>query len=126
MSETLIIAIITGVVGVLASSGLWAYITHRMELKYQKDEKDNANTRLLLGLAHDRILFLGQSYVHRGYITKEEYDDLTTYLYDPYKDAGGNGSAEKVMSEVNKLPMYKPIYLPKDKHEEYIKNEEVL
>lgn len=60
------------------------------------------------------------SYIHRGYITKEEYDDLNAYLYDPYKEAGGNGSAEKVMMDVQKLPMYKPIYLPKKEHEEYM------
>jgi len=30
---------------------------------------------------------------------------LDKYLYEPYKAAGGNGSAEKIMAELNKLPM---------------------
>lgn len=113
MSETLIVAIITGVVTLLASSGFWTFMLKRLENK-------DAKTRLLIGLAHDRILFLGSSYVHRGYITKEEYDDLKTYLYEPYKEAGGDGSAEKIMSEVDNLPTYKAIYLPKEEHEAFL------
>lgn len=113
MTETMFIAIITGIVTLLASSGFWTFILKRSEAK-------DAKTRLLIGLAHDRILFLGSSYIHRGYISKEEYDDLLHYLYEPYREAGGNGSAEKVMSEVDKLPMYKAIYLPKNEHIEYL------
>lgn len=106
-------SIISAIIGIAASSGFWSFLQHRHDHK-------SATKRLLLGLAHDRILFLGSSYVNRGYITKEEYDDLNSYLYEPYKEAGGNGSAEKIMNEVNKLPTYKPIFLPKDEHEEYL------
>lgn len=103
MSDTVLIAIITGVVTLLASSGFWTFILKRSENK-------NARTKLLIGLAHDRILHLGFSYIRRGYITKEEYDDLRTYLYEPYREAGGNGSAERVMNEVHNLPLYNPVY----------------
>ena len=108
MSETLWIAIITGFVTLLASSGFWTFILKRSESK-------NARTKLLIGLAHDRIMHLGYSYIRRGYITKEEYDDLRTYLYEPYKEAGGNGSAEKMMTEVHNLPFYNPAYGPDKK-----------
>lgn len=112
MSETLWIAIITGFVTLLASSGFWTFILKRSENK-------NARTKLLIGLAHDRIMHLGYSFIRRGYITKEEYDDLRTYLYEPYKEAGGNGSAEKVMEEVHALPLYNPAYSnQKDKKED--------
>lgn len=70
------------------------------------DHKD-ARTELLIGIAHDRIIFLGMSYVNRGYITQDEYENLHSYLYGPYKKAGGNGSAERVMKEVEKLPIRK-------------------
>lgn len=90
--------IATIICSVLASSGLWAYISKRM------DHKD-ARTELLIGIAHDRIIFLGMSYVHRGFITQEEYENLHHYLYEPYKKAGGNGSAERVIKEVEKLPI---------------------
>ena len=29
------------------------------------------------------------------------------YLYEPYEEMGGNGSARRVMEEVRKLPMQK-------------------
>nr|DAO15479.1 MAG TPA: holin protein [Caudoviricetes sp.] len=59
----------------------------------------------LVGIGHDRILFLGNEYIKRGYITHDEYENLYDYLYIPYKKLGGNGTAEKVMREVDKLPL---------------------
>ena len=95
------IQIIVTIVGsVLASSGLWTYVS-------KKAEKKDAKTELLRGIAHDRIVFLGMSYINRGYITQSEYDDLRTYLYEPYVRAGGNGTAERVMREVENLPITK-------------------
>lgn len=85
---------------VIASSGFWAYMTRRSERK-------DAESELLIGLAHDRIMSLGVSYIDRGYITPEEYENLHDYLYKPYEKAGGNGSAKHVMDEVKKLPMHK-------------------
>ena len=95
--------ILTVFSSVLASSGLWAYITKRLE---QKDVK----TEMLVGLAHDRILFLGMHYVDRGFITQDEYENLHDYLYVPYEKLGGNGSAKRVMQEVDKLPIKKSTY----------------
>lgn len=81
---------------VMASSGLWALITKRQE-------KKDIKTRMLLGLAHDRIMDLGQKYIERGKITYDEYENLEKYLYEPYIEMGGNGSAKRIMEEVNKL-----------------------
>jgi len=81
---------------VLASSGLWAFIMRKM------DSRD-AKTRMLIGLGHDRIIYLGLSYIDRGYITKDEYENLYEYLYKPYQSLGGNGSAKHIMCEVDKL-----------------------
>lgn len=111
MSETVLVAIISVAATLLASSGFWTFILKRSDNK-------NARTKLLIGLAHDRIMHLGYSFIQRGYITKEEYDDLRTYLYEPYKEAGGNGSAEKMMTEVHNLPFYNPAYAETKKKEE--------
>ena len=92
--------ILTIIASVLASSGLWTLIQKKM------DKKD-AKTELLIGIAHDRIVFLGMSYVNRGYITQDEYENLYTYLYHPYLKNGGNGSAQRVMQEVDRLPIRK-------------------
>ncbi|MDR2933119.1 MAG: hypothetical protein LBV27_08435, partial [Oscillospiraceae bacterium] len=70
------------------------------------DRKD-VKTKMLIGLGHDRIMYLGMGYVERGYITSDEYENLYEYLYKPYEKMGGNGSAARVMSEVNKLPIHK-------------------
>lgn len=95
--------ILTVLSSVLASSGLWAYITKRLE-------KKDVKTEMLVGLAHDRILFLGMYYVDRGFITQDEYENLHDYLYVPYEKLGGNGSAKRVMQEVDKLPIKKSTY----------------
>ena len=90
--------LITIVCSVLASSGFWAY------LQKVNEKKDN-KTKLLLGLAHDRILSLGEKYLSRGDITRDEYENLHDYLYLPYKAEGGNGSATRIIEEVKKLPI---------------------
>ena len=85
---------------VLTSSGLWAVVARRAD-------KGDAQRKMLVGLAHDRIVHLGMVYVDRGYITQDEYENLNDYLYAPYEKMGGNGSAKRVMEEVRKLPMHK-------------------
>lgn len=80
---------------VLASSGFWAFV--------QKHRSNNdAERELLIGLAHDRIIFLGGKYIERGWCTQDEYENLKVYLYDPYAKAGGNGSAERTMKDVDR------------------------
>lgn len=62
---------------------------------------------MLLGLGHDRIVYLGGVYVGRGYITQDEYENLHEYLFKPYERLGGNGTASRVMREVENLPLKK-------------------
>lgn len=106
MEQNLIITII---VAALGSSGLWAFISFMAQILVKKyEEKHGAKTaadRMLLGLGHDRIIYLCSKYMDRGYITADEYEDLNKYLYKPYRDLGGNGTAEKLMLEVEKLPI---------------------
>lgn len=100
---------ITVFVAVMASSGFWTY------LQFRRDKKD-AKTKMILGLGYDRIVTLCGFYITRGYITQSEYEDLYKYLYKPYKDMGGDGSAEKAFEEVKKLPM-----TPKEIKDEHYK-----
>jgi hypothetical protein len=97
-SITLIPLVATIIASFAASSGFWAWMNKR-------DAQKGATMKLLLGIAHDRIIFLGMSYVDRGWITKDEYEDFLKYLYEPYSEFGGNGLAEKVFLEVQKLPI---------------------
>ena len=66
----------------IASSGFWAWLVKR-------SEKKDIKTEMLIGLGHDRILYLGSSYIKRGYITLDEYENLYEYLYKPYEKMGG-------------------------------------
>lgn len=90
--------VVTIVCSVMASSGFWAYVQKRTE-------KNDNKTKLLIGIAHDRIVHLGMQYIKRGSITRDEYENLHDYLYVPYEAEGGNGSAKRIMQEVNKLPI---------------------
>ena len=92
----------TVVAAIFASTGFWAFITYLVQ---RKDTKDCAESQMLKGLGHDRICYLGESYINRGYITKEEYENFHDYLYLPYKKLGGNGTAEKIVKDVNNLPL---------------------
>ena len=87
-------------IALISSTGLWSYIAN-----YRN--KHDAKTRLLIGLAHDRIIYLGTMYIDRGHITPDEYENLHDYLYVPYAENGGNGSAKRVMEAVKQLPMHK-------------------
>ena len=88
------------VAAVLTSRGLWAVVARRAD-------KGDAQRKMLVGLAHDRIVHLGMVYVDRGYVTQDEYENLNDYLYAPYEKMGGNGSAKRAMEEVRRLPMHK-------------------
>lgn len=98
MSMEIITLIVSIFCSVLASSGFWAFLQAR-------NNRDNAERQMLKGLAHDRIMELGLEYIDRGYLSKDEYENLHDYLYIPYKKLDGNGSAEHIMDIVKKLPV---------------------
>lgn len=102
--ETLVLPILTIVAGIITSlitsQGLWSHLS-------TKSHKNSAESDLLRGLAHTRIMNLCEKYIKRGWITPEEYEDLITYLYHPYLELGGNGTVKKMVdNEINRLPMH--------------------
>ena len=63
----------TIVITVLTSSGFTsALFAFLQKLADKKDIK----TKMLIGLGHDRIVYLGMKYIERGWITKDEYENL--------------------------------------------------
>ena len=101
--ETLVLPILTIVAGIvtslITSQGLWAHLS-------AKWQKNSAESNLLRGLAHTRLMDLCEKYIDRGWITTEEYEDLVTYLYHPYLELGGNGTVKKMVdNEINRLPV---------------------
>lgn len=90
------------VLAIFASTGFWAFITTLIQ---KHDTTKNSREKILLGLAYERICALAKEYIKNGYVTKEDYESLKDYLYVPYKALGGDGTAEKLMNEVEKLPL---------------------
>lgn len=85
------------IIAAITSSGVMSliiYLLQRHDLKKDKEnEKDSIQNKMLLGLAHDRILQLTDSIIKRGVITSKEKTNLK-YLYFPYRELGGNGDCE--------------------------------
>lgn len=102
-AHLLLDTILPVVLALVASSGFWAYIMYRLEKRDNISEQRKLQTDLLIGLAHDRVVYLGLKYIKRGWITADEFENLSVYLYTPYKAMGGNGSANRIMAEVEKL-----------------------
>ena len=93
--------IIAVVCSITASSGFWAY------LQKKADGKD-VTREMLIGLGHDRLVYLGLCYIERGWITREEFENIYDYLYKPYQNMGGNGTVDRIMNQVNTLPIRRP------------------
>lgn len=92
--------IITIIVAIFGSTGFWSWLSGR------RTKKDGAS-KLLLGLAYRSIIESSEQYIRRGWIAVDEYDELNRYLYEPYKALGGDGTAQKLMEEVKRLPTKK-------------------
>lgn len=90
-----------GVFGaILGSSGLWAYIT-------AKRAKDSYRDKLLKGLSQIIITDIAEEYIERGSVGSDEFALLYNLVYANYKELGGNGAAERLMREIERLPTKK-------------------
>lgn len=89
--------IIIALMSALSSSGIMGLITFLIQRqdskRKEKQIEDSAQSKLLLGLAHDRIMTVTDFYVRRNGITLKEKRNLE-YLYNPYREAGGNGDCK--------------------------------
>ena len=91
--------VITILATVFASSGFWSLL---IAFYNNKKKSKSAETEMLIGLAHDRIFELCRGVLKSGEMTDLEYDNIKR-LYDPYIAMGGNGTAAKLMREVEDL-----------------------
>ena len=62
----------------------------RMALQKYKD----AHLKIILSSYRYRLMSLCKQYIKQGYITPEQYDQLTEF-YKVYHDLGGNGQAKE-------------------------------
>lgn len=99
LTEATVIAVISGMFGL---SNLVMFLIQHHEATHGKNRPEY---RMIIGLGHDVIISRGEEYINRGFITRDEYENLNDYLYKPYLEMGGNGTAKKIMAEVEKLPI---------------------
>lgn len=90
--------VVTILTAIIASTGFWTFLQKRFD-------KHSLTNKILLGLAHDKIIELGMKYIDRGSITHDELENLVDYLFKPYKEMGGNGAAERIVNIVLTLPV---------------------
>lgn len=81
----------------LGSSGIWMWVKTR-------SDRNNSEEQLLLEVAKNQLTVLGRSYLERGYITMDEYEEYEAE-YQLYSALGGNGLAKRVFKQVDELPM---------------------
>ena len=92
------------ILAVVASGGFWTLL---QTIIANRQKKKSAESRLILGLAFDRICERAERHLEDGYISTDDYNDLIKYLYAPYKEMGGNGTVERLMLQVKALPNHK-------------------
>lgn len=81
----------------LGSSGIWMWAKTRSDRNHSEDQ-------LLLEVAKNQLTVLGRTYLERGYITMDEYEEYEAE-YKLYSALGGNGLAKRVFKQVDELPM---------------------
>lgn len=85
------------ITALLGSSGIWMWAKTR-------SDRSNSEYQLLLEVAKNQLTVLGRSYLERGYITMDEYEEYEAE-YKLYSALGGNGLAKRVFKQVDELPM---------------------
>jgi len=87
------------IITVFASTGFWASLTAIFQTIMSKKSSER---KALMCILHDRIIFLAEQSIKRGYITLDEYTNLME-MFESYKSLGGNGTAEKIIGRVEHL-----------------------
>lgn len=94
------------VVAVFGSTGLWTLINNLINahIERKKAVQKNPMQDMVLGLGYDRIVHVCNKYIDQGWIDQNTLRDINKYLYQPYIELGGNGTAEMLFDKVKELP----------------------
>ena len=92
---------------VIGSNALFAFIqfliTRHDQKKNVLSTHEQAQNDMIIGLGHDKLLYLTDKFVQRGGVTLQERRNLD-YIYKPYRAAGGNGDCQIGYEACEKLP----------------------
>ena len=68
----------------------------------KKPKEIPALTRLVLGVAHDKIISKLQGYITVGRISPEDLTELKSYYISPYFECGGDGTVSALWDVFNR------------------------
>ena len=116
--EFAITGTVTLLVGIFGSTGFWSWKSAKREKDsdvYKKiDEIENKvdnyidnMKRAMMGQTYVNIVRTCEYWIQRGWAEQDDIRDLEHYMYDLYREWGGNGTAERLFNEVCNLP-HKP------------------
>lgn len=85
------------ILALIGSSGIWTFLAGLRK-------KNRRLEQLVQGLAV--LVLKDQARYHkaRGEISQDEYRMIFNSVYTRYKDLGGNGASERLMTELSNLP----------------------
>lgn len=95
MDKQTILLTIAG--AIFGSSGFWLLVQKIIESK-------SSLRQMVFGIGYERLVSACRKHIEAGWISLEELEELDKHLYQPYKQMGGNGTAELLMEKVQKLP----------------------
>lgn len=90
-SETQVL--LTALFSSIFGSGFMSFVIFMIQRRDKKKESRSAEAEMLIGLGHDKIVYLTDCYVKRGAITLKEKRNLE-FLAQPYFKSGGNGDGK--------------------------------
>ena len=116
--EFAITGTITLLVGIFGSTGFWSWKVSKNEKNSQvykriEEIEGNVNVHMasvekaFMGLTYINIVKTCEYWLERGWVAPDDVRDLQRYLYDPYRENHGNGTAERLFNAVLELP-HKP------------------
>ena len=113
--EFAITGIITLLTGIFSATGFWTWVNGKREKNSEIYKKiDEIESNVYKYIENMKSMVMGQTYVNivrtceywieRGWVDQDDIRDLEHYLYDPYREWGGNGTAERLFKQVCELP----------------------
>ena len=93
------IAVLIGTV--FASTGFWQFATTVWQ---GKNKKESAEKKALKVLLHDRLYQSCTSYISKGCIDVDGFDNIAA-LYGAYHELGGNGTGTELYNRCRALPL---------------------
>lgn len=95
------------VIAIIGSGALSSLITGLFAMRMKRQAKDNGVSDGVTYLLYDTIKTRGREYIADGRIHAEDLQDLTRAWTVYHDELEGNGYLDKIMHDVNNLPLVK-------------------